>query len=166
MTDVMAVLERARHFEIEISAQLEHIERLHRIVARAGHSHSYSVKMIEKLEKLEREVNHQIDRTVDAKLEALEYISILDGEERGVIESYFILGKTWEQIADKMYMSDRRVFLIRKKALSKLNKHFGNLDRRQYGYWNEDTRASGACTDNAGGACQENRRNDFCGRQL
>lgn len=164
MTDVMAVLDRARHFEIEISAQLEHIERLHRIIARAGHSHSYSEKMVEKLERLERELNLHIDRTVDAKLEALEYISILDGEERGVIESYFILGKTWEQIADKMYMSDRRVFLIRKKALSKLNKHFGNINRRQYGNWNEDTRASGACADKSGGACKEDRRDALGGR--
>ncbi len=124
MADVKAVLERARQHEIEVCTQLEHIERLHRIIARAQECPEYTRHMAEKLAKLEGRLNAQIDRAVDAKLEALEYISVLSGEERGVIEGYFILGKNWEQIADSMYMSDRRVFLIRKRALEKLEKHF------------------------------------------
>ena len=30
------------------------------------------------------------------------------------------LGKTWEKIADEMYMSDRNVYILRKKAMDKL----------------------------------------------
>lgn len=130
MADVKAVLERARQHEIEVLTQLEHIERLHRIVARAQECPDYTKHMAEKLAKLEARLNAQIDRAVDAKLEALDYISILTGEERGVIEAYFILGKSWEQIADSMYMSDRRVYLIRKKALEKLDKHFAPIRSR------------------------------------
>lgn len=130
MADIKAVLERARQHEIEVCTQLEHIERLHRIVARAQECPDYTKVMAEKLAKLEARLNAQIDRAVDAKLEALEYISILSGEERGVIEGYFILGKTWEQIADSMYMSDRRVFLIRKKALDRLERHFAATKSR------------------------------------
>ena len=33
---------------------------------------------------------------------------------------YYILGKTWEKIADEMYMSDRNVYILRKKAMDKL----------------------------------------------
>lgn len=130
MADVKAVLERARRHEIEVLTQLEHIERLHRIVARAQECPDYTKRMAEKLARLEAGLNTQIDRAVDAKLEALEYISILTGEERGVIEAYFILGKSWEQIADSMYMSDRRVYLIRKKALERMERHFAPMKSR------------------------------------
>ena len=130
MADIMAVLERARSYEQEILVQMEHIERLHRIAARALSSPQRSEQIAEKLAVLERVLNAQIDRTVDAKLEAYDYISILEGEERGVIERYYILAMSWQQIADKMYMSDRRVFLLRKSALEKMREHFGGVARR------------------------------------
>lgn len=140
MADIMAILERARVYEIEVSAQLEHIERLHRIGKRVRESTEYSASLVEKLERLEREVNNQIDIAVDAKLEALEYISILEGEERGLIERYYILAKNWVQIADEMFMSDRRVFLLRKSALGKLKARFENTtSRRNYGNRDTDT---------------------------
>lgn len=120
MTDIMTVLERARQYELEVGAQLEHIERLHRIMKRPQTNRSYAEKNAEKLARLEEILNRSIDRAADAKLEALAYIDRLQGEERGVIEYYYILGYTWEKIADKMYMSDRRVFLIRKRALQRL----------------------------------------------
>lgn len=120
MAGITAVLERARQYELEICVQLEHIERLHRIMSRAQQSRSYTQRMAEKLAVLETRLNDGIDRAADAKLKALEYISLLSGEERAVIESYYLLGKTWEQIALKLYMSDRRVYLIRKRALKKM----------------------------------------------
>ncbi len=131
MADIMAVLERARACEQEALVQLEHIERLHRIAARALSSRQRSEQIAEKLAVLEDALNAQIDRTADAKLEALEYISILEGEERAVIERYFMLAQSWQQIADKMYMSDRRVFLLRKSALEKMREHFGGVARRE-----------------------------------
>ena len=121
MNDIMAKLERARECEKEISSQLEHIERLHRIAARERHSSAYSEEIMMKLEALEVELNAQIDRTVDAKEEALALINkYLTGEERAVIERYYILAETWDTVAVKTYMSDRRVFLLRKSALEKL----------------------------------------------
>lgn len=161
----MAALERAREFELEINSQLEHIERVRRIAARARESTDYSVRIAEKLARLECKLNEQIDITVDAKLEALEYISYLRGEERGVIESYYILAMTWEQIADKMYMSDRRVYLLRKSALTKLRQRYENTEsRRNYGYRSKHSCTSGACGAHTGAACTENRCNAGCGR--
>ncbi len=130
MADIMAALERARCYEQEIQVQMEHIERLHRIAARAMSSPQRSQEIADKLAVLERRLNAQIDITVDAKLEALDFISILEGEERGVIERYYILGMTWQQIATKMYMSDRRVFLLRSSGLEKMREHFGGISRR------------------------------------
>ncbi len=130
MADIMAVLERARSYEQEILIQLEHIERLHRIAARAMSSPQRSEQIIEKLNKLEQELNARIDRAVDAKLEAFEYMSILEGEERGVIECYYILAMSWSEVADKMFMSDRRVYLLRSSALGKMRDHFGGVPRR------------------------------------
>lgn len=117
---VIEVLEHARTCELEISVQLEHIERLHRIAARAQKSSDYSQRIMDKLENLEKALNEQIDRSVDAKEEALKYINTLTGEERAVIERYYILGETWEQISHKIYTSERRVYLLRKSALNKL----------------------------------------------
>ncbi len=130
MADIMAVLERARCYEQEILTQMEQIERLHRISSRAMSSSQRSEQILEKLKLLEVTLNAQIDKTVDARLEALEYISILEGEQRSVIEAYYILAWSWQQIAMKMYMSDRRVYLLRSQALAKMREHFGGVLRR------------------------------------
>ncbi len=128
MEKIMALLERARAFELETQVQLEHIERLRRIAASTRKnvyaSEDYSARIVEKLAALEAEMNAQVDRTVDAKRNALVYLSFLEGEERSVIESYYSLGKSWAEIAEKLYMSERRVFLLRKSALERIERHF------------------------------------------
>lgn len=126
MADVTGVLERARTTEFEVRTQIEHIEQLHRIMKRAVESSDYAAQIVKKLVKLEHEVNDTIDRLCDAKAEALTYISFLTGEERNVIESYYILGKSWQRIANDLFMSERRVFLLRKSALDKLHQRFGD----------------------------------------
>ena len=120
MSKIMSLLKRARQYELEISAQAEHIERLHRIGRIARESSEYALEILEKLRCLERELNEQIDKTVDVKRKALGCISILEGEERAVIEQYYILGEDWQTIADKLYTSERRVFMLRKSALKRL----------------------------------------------
>ena len=93
MSDVIGTLERARTMELEISTQVEHIERLHRIANRAQNSSVYAQEVVDKLARLERQLNDDIDRMCDAKADALRYISYLSGEERSVIEGYYILAK-------------------------------------------------------------------------
>lgn len=126
MADFYKELKLARACELEIGVQLEHIERLHRIAERAaGGSAEYARSVADKLAALERELNEQIDRTVDAKRGALVYLSSLNGEERAVMESYFFLGKDWAKIAVDLSMSERRVFLLRKSAMNRLEKFYG-----------------------------------------
>lgn len=126
MADVIAVLERARTLEFEIKTEIEHIEQLHRISKRAVQSSAYAKETVEKLARLEREVNDTIDRMCDAKKEALTYISYLTGEERSVIEGYYILAKSWQRLANDLYMSERRIFMLRKSGLDRLIRRYGD----------------------------------------
>lgn len=124
MSEIMRKLERARAFELEAGVQLEHIERLHRIAARVKSDGrggtEYAVSIVEKLSKLERELNRHIDLLADAKRDALEIVSLLEGEERAVIYSYYILAKDWSRTAAALYMSERRVYMLRRSALARL----------------------------------------------
>ena len=106
--NVMRILEQARRYEAAIIASAPH------------DSFEYTVQIAEKLNRLELELNNQIDLYVEAKMSALEYISLLEGEERAVIERYYLLHQEWQKIADEMYMSERRVFILRKSALKRM----------------------------------------------
>lgn len=125
MPDIIGTLERARTSELEISTQIEHIERLRRIAKRAHESTQYAQNIIDKLARLEEKLNDDIDRMCDAKADALRYISFLNGEERCVIEGYYILAKSWQQLSYDLYMSERRIYMLRKSGLSKLLNRFG-----------------------------------------
>ena len=84
-----------------------------------------AMKGVEKMRKAEaaREAQRRADATAQA--DALRYISFLTGEERSGIEGYYILGKNWQQLSYDLYMSERRVFMLRKSALEKLLKRYG-----------------------------------------
>lgn len=120
----LELLKKARECELSVQAELEHIERLHRIMRTSGKSERYAQQIAEKLARLEAELNAEIDRAVDVKREALCVLSILDGNERTVLYRYYILGEDWNMIADKMFFSERRVYYYRKSALDKINKKY------------------------------------------
>ena len=120
MTDFMDKLKYARQSEFEIQAELEHIERLHRIMKLPGRSAEYAHGLAEKLAKLEKRLNRSIDAAVDRKNEALNLLDCLSADERTVLYQYYILAKDWQKIADEMYMSERSVYNLRKKAIDKL----------------------------------------------
>ena len=124
--DYLEILKSARNAEFEITAELEQVERLHRIMKNTGHSLAYAQTLAENLAKFERELNSGVDRAVDAKREALKILSALHGDERAVLYQYFILAKEWRKIADEMFISERQIFNIRKKALAQLDKHYSS----------------------------------------
>lgn len=116
----MDKLKYARQAELCVQTELEHIERLHRIMKLPGRSLETAQKLAEKLAKLEQRLNRTIDHAVDRKNEALDLLDMLDGDERGVLYRYYILGKDWLKVADEMYLSERSVFNLRKRAIDKL----------------------------------------------
>lgn len=134
MEEYISILEQARTCEQQVALQLEHIERLHRIAKRAAEnscaSKEYAQSICEKLAALENELNRQIDRTVDVKRKALVYISSLSGEEYSVIYGYYMLAKRWQDLADQLYMSERRLYLIRKSAMKHLSERYGKEQRQ------------------------------------
>ena len=85
----------------------------------------YAQETAEKLARLEAQLNDTVDQMCDAKREALRFVSYLSGEERSVIEGYYILAKNWDKLALELYMSERRVFLLRKSGLAKLMDRYG-----------------------------------------
>ena len=120
----MEVLKKAREAELCVQAELEHIERLHRIMRTAGKSQRYAEEIADKLTRLEAELNDGIDRAVDIKRGALCVLSALDGSERAVLYRYYILGEDWRIISEKMYLSERQVYYYRKSALKKIDDRF------------------------------------------
>lgn len=120
MKNFMDKLKYARQSEFEIQTELEHIERLHRIMKLPGRSTEYVQNLSEKLAALERRLNNSIDTAVDRKNEALNLLDCLSGDERTVLYQYYILAKDWQKIAEEMYLSERSVYNLRKKAVDKL----------------------------------------------
>lgn len=133
----MDKLKFARQSELAIQAELEHIERIHRILKLPGRSLEQAQGLAEKLAALERRLNRTIDLAVNRKNEALDLLDLIEGDERGVLYCYYILGKDWLKIADEMYLSERSVFNLRKRALDKLAalsaKPFGEPVKRAAG---------------------------------
>lgn len=125
MADVMGALQRARTLELEVQTQLEHIEMIRRIARRMRESAAYAQETVEKLARLESQLNDAVDQMCDAKREALRFVSYLSGEERSVIEGYYILAKNWDRLALDLYMSERRIYMLRKSGLAKLMDRFG-----------------------------------------
>ena len=137
MTNFMDKLKYARQSELAIQAELEHIERLHRIMKLPGRSVEYVDGLAEKLAKLEQRLNKTIDTAVDRKNEALNILDHLSGDERTVLYQYYILAKEWQKIAEEMYRSERSVYKLRKEAIEKLAARYmgptGAMDRRASG---------------------------------
>ena len=134
MTDFMDKLKYARRSEVEVQAELEHIERLHRIMALPGRSAEYAEGLSEKLARLEKRLNASIDTAVDRKNEALDLLDCLSGDERTVLYRYYILAKDWQKIAEEMYLSERSVYNLRKKAIDKLTAKYRKAAGRSAEY--------------------------------
>ena len=99
---------------------MEHIERLHRIMKLPKRSLRYSQELADKLAALETRLNGLIDEAVNRKNEALNLLDALSGDERTVLYQYYILAKDWQKISEELYMSERTVYNLRKKAVEKL----------------------------------------------
>lgn len=123
MRIVDELLQPAREQELVSQAHLENIDMLQRIISRFGKNNGTAegaMKILERLEAEEHQLNASIDRLVDYRAKALRYIEQLHGEEHAVIFRYYISGESWQKIADKTFMCERRVYLLRRSALKKL----------------------------------------------
>lgn len=126
---------QAAYLDRLIDSKLEQLEELREItcsshglvtVSENGNSNVSRVhRTVEKICLLEEEINRRIDRYVDVKEGISRLIDgIPDLQQRLVLEQHYLLFLTWEQIADKFFMSVRNVQYIHKKALAWLEQGF------------------------------------------
>jgi DNA-directed RNA polymerase specialized sigma24 family protein len=51
-------------------------------------------------------------------------------EERALIERHYILGQTWEKVAEECFVSLRTVHYLHKKALKRLEPYYEKIKER------------------------------------
>lgn len=132
---VKEYLSQAAYLDRLIDGKLEQLEELKRITCSShglvtvsengDNSVSRVHRTVEKILLMEEEINRQIDRYVDIKDGISKLImSVPDLQQRFVLEQHYLLFLTWEEIAEKFYMSLRNVQYIHKKALAWLEQDF------------------------------------------
>ena len=71
-----------------------------------------------KVVELSREIERVTDQYIDKKKEILAVLHMLPEKEYAVLHKFYILGKTYEQIADEMdYESTVQIWRIKKNGL-------------------------------------------------
>ena len=75
----------------------------------------------ERIIEIETRIAGQVHQLTQERMETDEMISSIDNQRmRMIMRMHYISGKTWEQIADALFMDIRWVFRMRKKAIKKL----------------------------------------------
>lgn len=116
------LLNKARCSELRVRGFLEDLEKLHRIMKIAKGSEERAAMLVEKAAKLEQELNAAIDEAVDERRKVFELLSGLEETEREVLYRHFVLCHKWTKISVDLFISERQIFYIRKKALEKLER--------------------------------------------
>ncbi len=125
---IMKLLNRARSCRFEIDAQLLHIERLHNVIERTRDLTRVNI-YTERLAALEAKINASINRAADAESEAQHMLDGLNSEEKAVLYRYYILGEDWRLVADKLHICERNVYIIRKRALERLEIIYNEMEK-------------------------------------
>ena len=117
------ILAPVRNTELVCQTHMKQIDMLHRIIERfKAHNSESMQEVLDKLAREEKRLNQSIDRLIERRDRAMEYINQLTNEEYAVIYRYYIMGQTWDKIAEETYFSIRNVYIIKRKALEKLEK--------------------------------------------
>lgn len=137
--DVKDFFQKIRHIDEQIDIKVEHLEQLKALATkvtatmsetssqRSGVSRSME-NSVDKIITLQEELNADIDRYIDMKRSAGEIIRQIQNEKyRRVLESRYLLGKTWEAIAAEMDMTYQGVCRIHGRALQEAEKFFPEL---------------------------------------
>ncbi len=126
-----------KHGELDraIKVKLEVVQELKALATKVtasvfsggGSGHSDRVgRTTARIVDLENEVNEDIDRFVEIKAELHGIISALENErDRLVIERRYILGESWERVAENMGYSPRHIKRLHNQIIEKLEKISG-----------------------------------------
>lgn len=132
--DVKEFFQQIRHIDSQINGKMEQLDRMKALATRvtvamseagartSGPSRGME-NTIDKIIALQKELNADINRYVDLKRAANSIIGRIGNEKyRRVLESRYLLGKTWETIAAEMGMSCQGVLKLHGRALQEAEK--------------------------------------------
>lgn len=125
-----------RNIDKQIDVKCEQLEQLKALATKvtatmsdvSGKPSGVSRSMensVDKIIMLQNEINADIDRLVNLKLEANKIIRQIQNEKhRRVLENRYLLGKTWEAIAVEMGITYQGVCKLHGRALQETKKYF------------------------------------------
>lgn len=133
--DVREFLERALHLDGAIDAQVAELAHLRELSLKIGTSkleervtHSAPkeapfAKWVERIVDKEREINAEIDKLVDIKLEISDFIDGIGNPQwQSLLRHRYVLCKPWPDVAVEMGCSLRTIYRLHKKILRNLQK--------------------------------------------
>lgn len=133
-------LSRCSHLRAEIRCVQAEIEELRcfgvmsRSVttanSRRGHNESAVERVIEKLDRTEKELIERLEEYMTETRQIRILINQLRGRsERILLENHYIRGLSWEQAAEEADISIRTAYNMRRRALKELEKCYELLVR-------------------------------------
>ena len=133
MKEIESWLSGIRRLDMMISAKLEEKRRLREMAADVTgkpydgmpftNTGQYSDKVaaaVIKIVECEEEIDRLISMYAEQKNEILDVMEVLPEREYEVMHSYYILGNTWEQVADEVGKSGVQVWRLKNSALRRL----------------------------------------------
>ncbi len=130
-----------RRLDMMISAKLEEKRRLREMAADVTgkpydgmpftNTGQYSDKVaaaVIKIVECEEEIDRLISMYAEQKNEILAVMEVLPEREYEVMHSYYILGNTWEQVADEVGKSGVQVWRLKNSALRRLADALGEKE--------------------------------------
>lgn len=130
-----------RRLDMMISAKLEEKRRLREMAADVTgkpydgmpftNTGQYSDKVaaaVIKIVECEEEIDRLISMYAEQKNEILAVMEVLPEREYQVMHSYYILGNTWEQVAEEVGKSGVQVWRLKNSALRRLADALGEKE--------------------------------------
>jgi DNA-directed RNA polymerase specialized sigma subunit len=88
-------------------------------------------RTVMKIARAEERLNKDIDRYVDLQEEIQNLILTLENhEERALLERHYLLGQTWDKVAEECFVSLRTAHYLHNKALKKLEPYYYKIKER------------------------------------
>lgn len=70
----------------------------------------------------------QIQSLIGERNKLIEYVSLVDDpEERLILHSWYVLGKSWGEIADQFEISKAKIFSIKRQAIQNVCEKLNNI---------------------------------------
>lgn len=107
-----------------IDTKVEQLEQVKKLCP-AQSASAEAGALEKKLRLMEKEIDDDIDNYIDLKQSIAEIIrSVPDLRQRLILEQHYLLFRTWDDIADRFFMSERNVQYLHKKAIQNIERNF------------------------------------------